>query len=228
MCPPCPITAVIFDMDGVLADTERLHAAVEETILNAAGVTITAVEISRRYGGLADRDFFSAAFGDAGVEADIAAAIAEKWRRMSAIAPADIRPMPGALDLVSRLGADGMRLALASSSPRAFIDRVLDALALDTTFTAVASGDEVRQSKPAPEIFLLAASRLGVAPVACLVLEDSATGLRAAGAAGMRSVALCTTGVPLAGDADLVIRDLSELTRDRIRALEQLQWHPRC
>jgi HAD superfamily hydrolase (TIGR01509 family) len=129
--------------------------------------------------------------------------------------------MPGAVAAVRRL-ASRWPLGLASSSPRALIDVVLDRTGLAASFEATVSTEEVARGKPAPDGYLLAARRLGVDPAACAAVEDSSNGLRSADAAGMRVIAVPHPRYPPAPDAlalaAFVARDLEELTVERVSA----------
>jgi HAD superfamily hydrolase (TIGR01509 family) len=123
-----------------------------------------------------------------------------------------------ALELIALLGARGVPIAVASSSPMSFIDQVLSELGVSDAFAARATGEEVPRGKPAPDVFLLAARRLGVAPERCTVIEDAVAGMTAARAAGMRCVALLhdpTRPLP----ADLAVRSLREAVTDPERIL---------
>ncbi|CAA9261567.1 MAG: hypothetical protein AVDCRST_MAG77-2703 [uncultured Chloroflexi bacterium] len=106
--------------------------------------------------------------------------------------PGHAQPAPGAVRLVGALRREGVRLGLASSSARPWIEGVLAVIGLGEAFEVVVSGDDVVRGKPDPEIFLLAAERLGVTPTACTVIEDSRHGVAAALAAGMAVVAVRT------------------------------------
>ena len=132
----------------------------------------------------------------------------------------DLPLVDGAVAAVERLGRS-FPLALASSSNRPLIDAVLETSGLARLFAATVSSEEVARGKPAPDVFLEAARRLGVEPSLCAAVEDSANGLRAAHAAGMRVVALPNAHYPPTADAlalaDVVVSSLDELTPERIR-----------
>jgi HAD superfamily hydrolase (TIGR01509 family) len=125
--------------------------------------------------------------------------------------------LPGAADAVRELGGR-WPLAVASSSPRSLIESVLTTAGLRSAFAAVVSSEEVARGKPAPDVYLAAAERLGILGTACVAIEDSSNGLRAAAAAGCRVIAIPRPEYPPAPDAlaasRLVLRDLTELTTD--------------
>lgn len=179
------ISAVLFDMDGLMFDTERLvlrawrramadfgYEASEEVYLASVGTTVESTSRLLR-----------AAYGpDFPLEATNGRAGEYIWQEVDR---QGVPLKPGLLALLDYLETEGIPKAVASSSNRAAIDRLLAAAGLAQRFAATAAGDEVAQGKPAPDIFLLAAQRLGVEPRRCLVLEDSEPGARAAHAAGM-------------------------------------------
>ena len=202
--------AVIFDMDGVLADTEPRNEQAMATVLARRDAQLTDDE----YAGLVGRSndaTWAWIIGYFGLS-DAAAALQEEY--VHAVLPllATIDPSPGAVELVDSLRAAGVRLAVASSSPRAAIDALLVAIGLASAFDAVVSGEEVAEGKPAPDIFRLAAERLDVATEECVVIEDSPHGLDGARRAGMRTIAVRTRYT--AGQvlwADAVVDSLEEL-----------------
>src|SRR5262249_36294983 len=124
--------------------------------------------------------------------------------------------VPGALPLVERLHRGGRPLAVASSSPPAFIERVLGCLGVRNRFAVVISSTEVAHGKPAPDVFLAAARKLGVEPTECVVIEDSVNGILAARRAGMRCVALVPSDRARSDGADVVVSDLRRLTDDAL------------
>jgi beta-phosphoglucomutase-like phosphatase (HAD superfamily) len=197
-------------MDGVLSDTQRLHASVEADLFAERGIAISAEEITARYAGVADAEFFRAVLGGDLDDATLGALIREKWTRMGDAGAGAIVQMDGAVDLVRALAASGTPLAVASSSPHHFIDRVLNELELAACFPVRASSEEVPHGKPAPDVFLLAARRLGVEPSRCTVIEDGVAGMQAAARAGMRCIAL-VADVSQPVPADMRVSTLREL-----------------
>jgi len=184
---PVPPTAVIFDMDGVLIDSEPIHFEAMRALLAGHGVTLRPVH-EASFVGCTDREVFRVVKGHyalAPSEADLAA----EWiARVVELLGRPLVPLPGVPDVLHLLRRAGARLALASSSAPAIIAATLRGLALSETFEFVVSGHDVRAGKPAPDIFLEAARRLDVPPDECLVIEDSFNGLTAAIAAGMRCI----------------------------------------
>jgi HAD superfamily hydrolase (TIGR01509 family) len=214
--------AVIFDMDGVIIDSEPIYDQ----------VTIGHLE---EYGISAEPDFFNTLRGlgllevwqliidEYGLEQPLEELAEESCERLNRhfAEATGLEPMPGTRELLDALYGEGIPCALASSSRRSRIDIILRRFNLTTRFTAVVSRQDVEKSKPAPDIFLAAAKSLGARPERCIVIEDTPSGLEAARAAGMKSVGL-TSGADLMDRpliADLLVTDLSFLTPARLHGL---------
>ena len=185
-----PFDAVIFDMDGVLVDSEPLYMAVERQSFARYGVELDEQE-QARFVGTSQQQMWREIKVLYGIEVAIAQLIAEHQQRvLSMLGQSKLEAMPGVVRLIDELDRLGIPCALASSSPRQLVECVLERIGLQGRFQHIVCGDEVRLSKPDPQIFLLAAKALGITPQRCLVIEDSGHGVTAAKAAGMQCIGL--------------------------------------
>jgi len=209
-----PILAVVFDMDGVLVDTEHLWDEVREELTTEWGGRYTP-EAQEAMMGMSSLEWSRYLHETVGLRAAPETINAEVVRRMLARYELELPVVPGAVEAVRRLDEEGFRLAVASSSNRELIDAVIRRLELTAAFEATVSSEEVARGKPAPDVYLEAARRLDVPPGRCAAIEDSASGIRAAHAAGMRVVAYPNRHYPPPAEAlalaDRVLRSLAEL-----------------
>lgn len=214
--------AVIFDMDGVLIDSEPAWQAAEIRVLGSLGVPIDFASAEQTTGWRIDRvvEYWREQHPFEGSTRAIAAAITE------AVAD-EVRArgtaLPGALGLLSLCRASDMRVGLATSSDFSLIEAVLERLGIADSFDAIASASEVPKGKPDPSVYLLCADRLSLAPGRCIAIEDSRTGIQSAVAAGMTCVAVheprTTQQAALDVGARQWVSSLEELTPDSLRAL---------
>jgi HAD superfamily hydrolase (TIGR01509 family) len=212
------IQAIVFDMDGVLIDSEPIWNEVRAEFAAAHGRPWTEA-LQRSVMGLSTQEWGEVMRDGLGIPGPAEQVSDEVGRRMIARYRRHLPLLPGALQAV-RLAASAYPVALASGSMSMLIDHVLDATGLRPLIGVVVYGDTVARGKPAPDIYLEAARRLRVAPAACVGIEDSANGLRSLRAAGMKSVAVPSPGYPLAEvAADLRLSSLEELTLDLVRGL---------
>jgi HAD superfamily hydrolase (TIGR01509 family) len=204
------VQAVIFDMDGVIVNSEPYSMQALIDILRQYGVAPTEDDLRRSYGRRV-RDDFVDYFAKYGVTADVTIAIAHKHARYYHLAAGHLRPFPGVMPLFKRLRDRGYRLALASSGDRVKVAFGMQALELSCLFETVVTGDDVSHSKPDPEIYLTAAQRIGVPPAVCIAIEDAPAGVEAAKRAGMRCIAV-TNSVPGTQllKADLIVDSLAD------------------
>ena len=191
--------AVIFDMDGLIVDSETIYYNAYNQTLNDMGVDIPREEYVRCVGHpVEDNSAVAVALNDLPIRPED---FLESWMKRfeSAIEdPSQIVLMPGFLDLLAHLRQKGYPLGIASSTPRHRMQTTLkngvlphlDVGSCDDIFGAIFSGSDVTKSKPDPEIYLKAAAKLGVDPARCIVFEDSAAGIQSARAAGMTAVAV--------------------------------------
>jgi HAD superfamily hydrolase (TIGR01509 family) len=207
------VAAVVFDLDGVLVDSEQLwdHAR-RELVEERNGVWRD--EATRAMMGMSSREWSRYMHDELQVDlepAEISAAVVEKLEELYR---EQLPLLPGARAAVLAL-AEHWPLGLASSANREVIDLALELAALEDSFAATVSSEEVSRGKPAPDVYLEAARRLTVPPTDCAAVEDSTNGLRAAAAAGMRVIALPNRAFPPSDDAlrlaDVVIGSLDEL-----------------
>jgi mannitol-1-/sugar-/sorbitol-6-/2-deoxyglucose-6-phosphatase len=216
-----PIRAVIFDMDGVIVDSEPVWNRVRIELLSAHGRAWNE-ELQRACMGRSTVEWADIMRERVPLPMTTAEVIDEMRRRMVAAYDAHLPVLPGAVEAVRRM-AGAFTVAMASGSMTALLDHVLAATGLDRLIPVVVHGDTIARGKPAPDIYLEASRRLGVAPAECLGVEDSANGLRSLRAAGMRAVAVPSPGYPLRGEvlalADLRLGTLDELTPEAVRAL---------
>jgi HAD superfamily hydrolase (TIGR01509 family) len=208
------IDAVVFDMDGVLLASEEVWDAVREEYVRERGGRYD-VEIQRAMMGMSSREWSRFLHDDADVPEGAEEINVEVVRRMLDAYGEHLPLIPGAVDAVRRLAAR-FPLGLASSSNRELIDTALELADLSQSFSATVSSEEVAHGKPAPDVYLEAARRLGVDPRRCAAVEDSHGGIRSAKSAGMRVIAIPNPTYPPDDEAlalaDAVIRSLDDLT----------------
>lgn len=207
------VTAVVFDLDGVLVDSEQLWDRARRELVEERG-GVWREDATRAMMGMSSREWSRYLHDELQVDlepAEISAAVVAKLEQLYR---EQLPLLSGARAAVLAL-AQRWPLGLASSANREVIDLVLELAELEDSFAATVSSEEVPRGKPAPDVYLEAARRLGVAPTDCAAVEDSTNGLRAAAAAGMRIIALPNRAFPPAEDAlqlaDVVIGSLDEL-----------------
>jgi beta-phosphoglucomutase family hydrolase len=209
--------AVLWDMDGTLVDSAEYHWQAWRDTMTRHGSPITYEQ-------------FRATFGQRNVS------ILRQWLGETAtseliqrigdakealyrqhVRQQGISPLPGVLEWLHLLHRKGWGQAIASAAPRANIETILDVLQASQCFQAIVSADDVHRGKPDPEVFLIAATKLGVAPKHCIVVEDSEHGIEAARAAGIKSIGVSQNGKHLA--ADIVVRSFDLLDQDTFERL---------
>ncbi|MFJ3222041.1 HAD family hydrolase [Streptomyces sp. NPDC086783] len=183
-------TAVVFDLDGTLVDSEPNYFEAGRRTLAGHGVTDFTWADHERYVGISTRETLRLWKERYRLEAPLDVLLADKNGRYLELARAATHVYPEMRRFVELLARDGVPMAVASGSSPEAIEAILTGTGLDQWLTTVVSAEEVAHGKPAPDIFLEAARRLGVAPADCVVLEDAAPGAAAAHAAGMRCVAV--------------------------------------
>jgi len=210
------IDAVVFDMDGVLLQSEEVWDEVREEYVREGGGRYDA-EIQRAMMGMSSPEWSRYLHEHAGVPEEPQEINAEVVRRMLARHREHLPLIPGAVEAVERLAAR-FPLGLASSSNRELIDTALEVSGLAPFFSATVSSEEVAHGKPAPDVYLETARRLGVDASSCCAVEDSHGGIRSAKSAGMRVVAIPNPTYPPDDEtlalADVTVRSLDELTVD--------------
>jgi len=206
--------AVVFDLDGVLIASEEVWDAVRARYVGERGGRYDA-GVQRAMMGMSSGEWSAYLHDQAGVPDEPGEINAEIVRRMLAAYRERLPLLPGAVDTV-RWTAARFPLALASSSNREIIDEVLRLAAIAACFRVTVSSEEVARGKPAPDVYLEAARRLGVEAHRCAAVEDSHAGIRSAKTAGMRVVAIPNPSYPPDGEAlaaaDVAIGTLGELT----------------
>jgi HAD superfamily hydrolase (TIGR01509 family) len=208
------IGAILFDMDGVLMDSEPLHLRATRLALGERGASFTERD-NLAFVGATDPELFRVLRILFDLETPVDELVDRKRAHLIALVGAEGRPLPGVPEVPLRLREAGLRLGLVSASARPVIDAVLRAVELHGAFDTLVSGDEVARGKPAPDGFLMAARRLGTAPAQCLVIEDSRNGVLAAKAAGMLVAAVpgSTTNGQDFSAADLILPSLEVLPK---------------
>ena len=213
------IEAVVFDLDGVIVDSEQVWDDVREQLVRERG-GLWHDGAQPAMMGMSSPEWSRYMHDELGLAEPPEEINAEVVRRMLARYREDLPLIDGAVDAVRRLAVE-FPLGVASSSNRPLIEAVLEAAVIAELFTAVVSSEEVERGKPAPDVYLEAARRLGVDPGRCAAVEDSSNGIRSAHAAGMRVLVIPNPHYPPAPDAlalaDVVVRSPDGLTPELVR-----------
>lgn len=208
------LQAVLWDLDGVIADTGSYHCRAWQEIFSRMGIDFTEEHFIKHFGQRNDtiiRDTVNESISQGELD-DIADRKEKTYRRLIAD---NIQALPGAVELLKALEEKEIPSALASSAPPENVNIIVQGLGIESLFKAVACGREVTEGKPSPQVFLLAAEKLEAAPANCLVIEDAIAGVAGAKRAGMICVAVTNSH---SGDslkeADLVVTSLEDVDVD--------------
>ncbi|MEO9964572.1 MAG: HAD family phosphatase [Reichenbachiella sp.] len=216
------LQAVIFDMDGVIMDSEPIHYDTEFEILKDFGVHEYPVEEHSKYVGMRTRDLWEGHIQKYGLSSSIQElTLKGDEAYIDRLRTGSFDPIAGVVDLIERLYQAGVKMIVASSASRENIKLVLDKFAIGNFFEGYVSSQDVERTKPNPDIFLLAAKKLDVDPAHCVVIEDAKHGVQAAISAGMKCIGYKN---PNSGNQDLSKADLTLESHNNIdlKLLENL------
>ena len=201
---------VIWDMDGVIIDSVPFHYQAWQTVFQKRGKNLEKSITEKPFGHI---DTIKSVMGKDISEVELKEIATEKEEVFRQLITEQIRPLPGVIRLLVALRKNGFKLALASSSPRENIDLILEGLRASSYFDIIISAEDVKHAKPDPEVFMLAAERLGVKNERCIVVEDMPAGVSAAKQVGMRCIGVATNRPKaMLNDADVVVESLAKIT----------------
>jgi beta-phosphoglucomutase len=220
------VDALILDFDGVVVDSEPVHLACYQRVLETLGLRLTRQDYYAKYLGYDDHDCLLIAARDAGLvlgEQEIARLTAAKSALVQRAFAESVRPMPGAVELIRSAAASGVPLAICSGALRHEIELALRTVGVLDCFRAMVAAEDVARGKPDPEGYLTARRQLDavtgrrLAPDRCIVVEDAPAGIRAAKAAGMKVLAVTTSyGAEQLAEADRIVESLAAVTPCRL------------
>lgn len=218
------LQAIVFDMDGVIADTHLAHRFAWRQFLRTVGKEVADVELSFVMDGRKRKDIF---FHFLGPLTD--AQLQEFGSRKDELfwqATPEVLPVPGIIEFIEDIRRAGIAMAVATSAGRGRTQAILKHLGLLTHFRAIVAGDEVREGKPDPGIYRLACERLSCPPQFAVAIEDAASGIRAAKGAGLKCLAIANSQPEeklTAAGADWVLRDFLNLTMRKFHSMLGMQ-----
>ncbi len=213
------VKAVIWDMDGVIADTGLYHLKGWQIVFRKRGTNYTEEDFRRNTGKRSDI-IVREVLGEKIPQNEITEIIQEKDEAFRQLMGQNIRSFPGVLKLITSLKEHKFKIAIASSAPMENIQLITQSLKIHNRFDAIISGWEVTRGKPDPQTFLLAAEKLGVEAEDCIVIEDAISGVTASKRADMHCIAVTnTTSREELREADLIIDTLEEITVDDLEGL---------
>lgn len=218
------IKAVIFDMDGVIIDSEPIHRKVEKRIFEELGIIVTDEE-HNSYVGMTSKSMWSQIKKKHNCKKEFSV---EELIELevdtfieSLLSYENIGSITGVVEFIDELHRNGIKLALASSAVRRSIETVVNMFKLQKYFEIRTSGEDIKKGKPCPDIFLLTAKHLNINPNECVVVEDSRNGVKATKAAGMKCIGFknSNSGDQDLSSADIVISSFSEINFNKIKHL---------
>jgi len=211
-------SAILWDMDGVLVDTWELHAQTWVQAFEEFNIPLDASQIKTTFG-MNSMSSLQLLLGEQYQQDFLLEVIDRKEALFLEIVKRGLNPLPGVIHWLEQFRAQGFRQAVASSAPPENIEAVVDTLGIRTFFDALVTGVNL-PGKPNPDVFLKAAGLVGVLPNRCLVIEDAIHGVHGAHQAGMKCIAVTTTTpADRLAEADLVLADLSELSKAHLAGL---------
>lgn len=213
------IKGLIFDLDGTLTLTQQFHAEAYAAVLKKYGISYTKEEDQLKYAGKGSKIIFPEVFAEHGkqlTEAELAGLEAEKKAIYNKIImEKDLEFVPGVKEFLTKMQARGMKIIIASGNKIDSVKIILKKTGLDQFFRDIVTPIDVNKPKPAPDLFLFAAKKIGCAPEECIVFEDAVNGVTAAKAGGIKCIALCTGASVqelLNAGATKVIKSYDEMT----------------
>ena len=217
--PRSSTKAVIWDMDGVIADTAPYHLKAWQQVFRKRGVKFTEEDFRRNFGQRNDT-IVRNTLGQGTPQSEIDTITMEKENNFRNGVRQRIKPLPGAISLIKSLAEHRFKVALASSAPIENIRLITTGLGINNYFQSIIAGRDVTEGKPSPQGFLLAARKLGIEPKNCIVIEDAVAGVSAAKKAGMSCLAITNTHPRTSlTEADLIVDTLEEVS---VNDLERL------
>ncbi len=213
------LKAIIFDFDGVLADTMQLHLESEQATFEKHGLSISRGKLCKFFG-MKVSEFNKAVIKEFGLKASVEETVREKYNALDElIKERGVKAVPGARELAFKAKKQGLKLGIASGSRKKFVFAVLERIGLKKLFDVVLGEEDVENGKPSPEIFLKCAEKLKVKPAECLVIEDAENGIIAAKKAGMKALALKSSfsGEQDYSRADKIIKSFKEVDLNKVK-----------
>ena len=206
------IEAVIFDMDGTMIDNMSTHKEAWKEFCSRKGINLSDADFKQKISGFKNDQIFINLFGYNLSENQIAEYANDKESVYRELYKPKIKEVPGLTDMILKIKKLSIKLAIATTAPKANRDFALRELHLENYFDVILGEEDVKKGKPDPEIYLKTAELLNIGPKACLVFEDSPAGLQSGKGAGMKVVGLATShsNEDLSG-ADLIVEDFSKL-----------------